>query len=226
MFIRGGDSIQCQTTNRVGRAICEVLPQVPCCIFSASFSARMCGRSACLESEAVLGASLILHASKSVFYCVLDRAIAYEKNIYIKRVHTMLFAVFAVFPVLEFIAWIICRSQQRRLPARLTIAWDSKRLRSSYIVRERFLVQENRGGIQWQSSEYIKLEWKWRDYWSNLKGFSLLCLKLDQWLILSNILLWMRLAPGDFCARLGSGLQWSRQLSTKGRQRTLCHREM
>jgi hypothetical protein len=25
-------------------------------------------------------------------------------------------------------------------------------------------------------------------------------------------------------ARLGSGLHWSRQLSTKGRQRTLCHR--
>jgi hypothetical protein len=93
----------------------------------------------------------ILHASESVFYYILDRAIAYKKNICIKRVRTMLFAVFAVFavfPVLEFIAWIICRSQQRRLPAGLTIAWDSKRLRSSYIVRGRFLVQENRGGIQ------------------------------------------------------------------------------
>jgi hypothetical protein len=76
----------------------------PCCMFSASFSARMCCRSACLESEAVLGASLILHASESVFYYVLDRAIAYKKNICIKRVRTMLFAVFAVFLVLEFIA--------------------------------------------------------------------------------------------------------------------------
>jgi hypothetical protein len=91
-------------------------------MFSASISVRMCCKSVCLESEAVLGASLILYASVSVFYYVSDRAIAYKKNICIKRVRTMLFAVFAVFPVPEFIAWIICRSQQQRLLARLTIA--------------------------------------------------------------------------------------------------------
>jgi hypothetical protein len=67
-------------------------------MFSASFSARMCCRSACLESEAV---------SKLVFYYALDRAIAYKKNICIETVRKMLFAVFAVFPALEFIAWII-----------------------------------------------------------------------------------------------------------------------
>jgi hypothetical protein len=71
------------------------------CMFSASFSARTCRRSACLESAVVLGASLILHASESAFYYVLDRAIVYKKNIYIEMVRTILFVVF---PVLEFIA--------------------------------------------------------------------------------------------------------------------------
>jgi len=74
-------------------------------MFSASFSARTRRGPACLESEVVLGPSLVLHASESAFYYVLDRAIVYKKNTCIETVRTRLF--FAVFLVLEFIAWII-----------------------------------------------------------------------------------------------------------------------
>jgi hypothetical protein len=112
----------------------------PCYMFSASFSARTCRKSACLESAIVLGASLILHAFELAFYYVLDRAIVYKKNICIEMVRIMLFAVF---PVLEFIAWIICRSQQRRLLARLTIAWDLKACTESVYSKRPILIQEN-----------------------------------------------------------------------------------
>jgi len=76
-------------------------------MFSASFSARMYYKFAYLKSKAILSASLILYTFELVFYYVLDRAIAYKKNICIKRVYTILFAIFAVFIaflVLEFIA--------------------------------------------------------------------------------------------------------------------------
>jgi hypothetical protein len=86
-------------------------------VLLASSSARICRRSVRLESEDVLSASLILHASESVFYYVLNRAIVYKRTYVSRRVRTMLF--FAVFLVLEFIDWIICRSQQR-LTAGLT----------------------------------------------------------------------------------------------------------
>lgn len=96
--------IQCQTTNgvgRLGKAICEVLPQV-----SLLYVLWRHLRRGFVVDPFVLRVKLFsaLHSS-------------------------MLF--FAVFPVLEFIDWIICRSQQR-LTARLT---NSVRCKSVQGVR-------------------------------------------------------------------------------------------
>jgi hypothetical protein len=55
--------------------------------------------------EKLFSALHVLHTSKSAFYYILGKAIVYKKNIYIETVRTRLF--FAVFLVLEFIAWII-----------------------------------------------------------------------------------------------------------------------
>jgi hypothetical protein len=49
-----------------------------------SFSARICRRSVRLESQVVLGASIILHASESAFYRVLAGFIVHKKNICIE----------------------------------------------------------------------------------------------------------------------------------------------
>ena len=63
------------------RPFAKSFHRCPCCI---SFSARNCRRFVCLKSEAVLGALLILQASESAFYYVLDRALVYKKNIRIE----------------------------------------------------------------------------------------------------------------------------------------------
>jgi hypothetical protein len=64
----------------------------------SSFSARIR-----LESQVALGASLILYAFESVFYCVLVRTTVYKRNICIETgTYDSL-----VFLGLGFIAWII-----------------------------------------------------------------------------------------------------------------------
>ena len=88
---------------------------VPAVCSQASFSAKFCHRFVYLEGEVVLGASLILNASESAFYSFWIGLLCIKGTYVSRRVCTMLF--FAVFLVLEFIAWIICHSQQRRLPA-------------------------------------------------------------------------------------------------------------
>lgn len=125
--------IQCQTTNgvgRLGKAICEVLPQV-----SLLYVLWRHLRRGFVVDPFVLTVKLFsaLHSS----YMHLNQhsttswiGLLCIKRTYVsRRVRTMLF--FAVFLVLEFIDWIICRSQQR-LTAGLT---NSVRCKSVQGVR-------------------------------------------------------------------------------------------
>jgi len=119
----------------------------------ASFSARICRRSVCLKSEVVLGPSLSSYMHLNQRSTASWRGLFFIKRTYVsRRVRTRLF--FAAFLVLEFIAWIICRSRQRHLPARLTntvkcesvwgvcIQWEAgfwfRRVRSRDLRSEKF----------------------------------------------------------------------------------------
>jgi hypothetical protein len=92
---------------------------MPAICSRVSLTARICHRFVCLESEVDLGALFILCGCESIFYCVLVRATVYKKNICIEMGTYNDLLRSAPTVVLEFVAWIIGRSQRRRLSARL-----------------------------------------------------------------------------------------------------------